>query len=83
MGGDLVEVLYFHRRVPALFRIQDNVRSLLAGPEAHVRFYFHICEPLGLNSLLKFGHELLGAPILAVYVLTDETNCFHKLLLDS
>jgi hypothetical protein len=80
--GDLVEVFYLHRRIPVLFRIQNNIRSFLAGSEAHVRFDFHISEPFGLNSLLKFGHELLGAPILTVYVLTDETNCFHRLLLD-
>jgi hypothetical protein len=83
MIRDFVEVVYFHRRVPTLFRVQDYVRPFLARSKAHIGLYFHICEPFGFDPLLKFGHELLGASALAVYVLTDETNSFHKLLLAS
>jgi hypothetical protein len=83
MIRDLVEVVDFHRRVPTLFRIHNYVRALLAGPKAHVGLYFHISEPFGFDPLLKFSHELLRAPTLAVYVLTYETNGFHNLLLAS
>jgi hypothetical protein len=58
-SGDLVKVFDFDPCVPVFFRIEDDVRSLLAGPEAHVGFYFDISEPFSFNSLLKFGHELL------------------------
>src|SRR5262245_5944792 len=61
MLRNLLDVLSFHRCLPALFRIKNNVRSLLAGSETHVGFYFDISEPFSFNSLLKFGHELLWA----------------------
>jgi hypothetical protein len=80
-SGDLVKVIDFHPCVPVFFRIEDDVRSLLAGPETHVGFYFDISEPFSFNSLLKFGHDLLGASIFAIHVLTDETKRFHKPLL--
>jgi hypothetical protein len=83
MIRDLVKIVYFHRRVPTLFRVENYVWALLAGPKAHVGLYFHISEPFGVDPLLKFGHEFLRAPALAVYVLTDETNGFHKPLLAS
>jgi hypothetical protein len=83
MIRDLVEVVYFHRCVPTLFRIKDYVRAFLTGPKAHIGLYFHISEPFGIDPLLKFSHELLRAPTLAVYVLTDKANGFHKLLLAS
>jgi hypothetical protein len=78
---DLVKVIDFHPSIPVFFRIEDDVGSLLAGPETHVGFYFDIGEPFSFNSLLKFGHELLRASILAIHVLTDETKRFHKPLL--
>jgi hypothetical protein len=83
MSSDLVKVIDFHPGVPVFFRIEDDVRSLLAGPETHVGFYFDISEPFSFNSFLKFGHELLGASILAIHVLTYETKRFHRPLLDS
>jgi hypothetical protein len=83
MLRDLVEVVYFHRRVPTLFRIKNYVGAFLAGPKAHIGLYFHIGESFGIDPLLKFSHELLRTPALAVYVLADETNGFHKLLLAS
>jgi hypothetical protein len=57
-SGDLVKVVYFNPRVPVLFRIEHDVRSLLAGAETHIGFYFDVSEALGFNSLLKFGHDL-------------------------
>jgi hypothetical protein len=83
MIRDLVKIVYFHRRVPTLFRVQNYVGALLTRPEAHVGLDFHIRDPFGFDPLLKFGHELLRTPTLAVYVLTDEANGFHKLLLAS
>ena len=58
--SDLVKVIDLHPCVPIFFRIEDDVRSLLAGAETHVGFYFDISEPFSFNSLLKFGHECSG-----------------------
>jgi len=83
MLSDLVQVIYFYSGVPTLFGIENNVGSFLAGSETHIGFYFDIRESFRLNSLLKFTHELLGASIFAVHVLTNETKRFHKSLLAS
>jgi hypothetical protein len=81
MFSDIVKVIDFHACVPALLRIENDVRSFLASAKAHVGFYFYIREPFRLNSLLEFGHQPLGASIFAVHVLADETKPFHKSLL--
>jgi hypothetical protein len=59
MLRDLVEVFDFDAGVPILFRIKNDVGSLLAGAKAHVGLYFDVSERFVFNSLLKFGHEFL------------------------
>jgi hypothetical protein len=77
MLSDLVEIRDFDARIPIFLRIQHDIGTFLAGPEAHVRFYFDIAKPFGGNPLIELLHDFLRAPGFAVDILTDETDPIH------
>src|SRR4029077_18245938 len=78
MVRDFVEVLGFDACIPALFRIENYVRPLLAGSKTHIGFHLYIRESFGSDSLLQFNHELLGSSGFTVNVLTHETSPHYR-----
>ena len=78
MLDDVVEVLRLDFGIPTLFRIQDDVRSLLSGAEAHVRFHFDIVNALGGDFFFELGGELFRAARFTIDVLANQANSSHN-----
>src|ERR1051326_3093194 len=74
---DIIEIFELHPRVPALFRIEHDVRAFLAGAETHVGFYLYVGDSFRRDALLQFAQELFGTSGFAVDVLANETNSHH------
>src|SRR5262245_57040138 len=77
MLDNVVEILRLDFGVPTLFRIQDDVRPLLAGSEAHVRFDFHVFDALGGDLLFELGRKLFRAARFTIDVLANQANSSH------
>src|ERR1051325_9988392 len=74
---NVVEILRLYFGVPALFRIQHDVRSLLAGAEAHVRLDFDILNALSGDFFFQLGRELFRAARFTIDVLANQANSSH------
>jgi hypothetical protein len=81
MLRDLIQVFHFHLGVPILLRVEDDVGTLLASTEAHVRLDFDVGQTLSGDALFELGHELLRTARLTIDILTNETHSAHWFLL--
>jgi hypothetical protein len=81
MSGDVIEIFDLHFGVPVLFRVQNHVRAILAGTEAHIRFNLDIAQSFIGDTFLQLDHELLGTPGFAIDILANETHSAHRFLL--
>src|ERR1044071_7047880 len=77
MLDDVVEILRLDFGIPALFRVQDDVRSLLAGAEAHVRFDFHVVKTLRSDFFFELGCELFRTARFTIDVLANQASSSH------
>src|ERR1044071_3709813 len=77
MLDDVVEILRLECGIPALFRVQDDVRSLLAGAEAHVRFHFHVVKTLRSDFFFELGCELFSTARITIAVLGKPASWSH------
>jgi len=81
MVRDFVQVFYLNLGVPAFFRIEHDVRPLLARAKTHVGLHFDIRQTLGRDAFFEFGSKLFRTPRLTIDILADKTDSTHRLLL--
>jgi hypothetical protein len=73
----IVKIFDLDLGIPALLRVEDDVRSFLAGAEAHVGFHFDVLDPFCRYAFFELSHELFRASRLAIDVLTHKTHPLH------
>jgi len=78
MLDDVVEILRLNFGVPALFWVEDDVWTFLAGAETHVWFDLDVGNPFGGDFFLELGRKLFRAARLAIDVLANQANSSHS-----